>query len=106
MKEIYFAKFMGDFMVKEEIGWILEEGDEIVVYKKDSKRIIAEGTVRGIYCGIVSSIEKGLFNNGSFVLGINLNHKDKSVHGYSFDLYKFKLKNDLKNIDDENYERS
>jgi hypothetical protein len=83
-------------MVKEDMGWTLEKGDEIIVFNKKSKKAIAEGKFRAAYCVIVSHIEKGKYNNGSFVGGFHLTHEDNSVHAYSFELFKFKLKNELK----------
>jgi hypothetical protein len=88
-------------MVKEGLGWELEKGDELIIFNRKTKRKIAEGTFHSIGCGIVSSIKKGKYYNGSFISHFNViypeNYKGGGIHGFNLKDYKFKLKHQLEN---------
>jgi hypothetical protein len=86
-------------MVTEKYGWELESGDELLIYSKKSKRKVGEGTFDSVAVGIEYSQKSSQYYNGSIVSAFNIRHKDNSIHSYSLELYRFKLKHEIKHND-------
>jgi hypothetical protein len=89
-------------MVKEDLGWELEAGDELIIFEKDSHRKVAEGEFHSIGCGVCVHNKKGVYYNGSFITHFNIKYKDGykdgGIHMFSLSKYKFKLKDKLNSI--------